>query len=93
MDYFSSIISHTRKLLHYGVFSHMTDGEISILHYRILNGNNNESSSKSLLRLWRMGNFNSDFSRLVLLQETNYLLQKFGEQMIEEDFLEIIDVE
>jgi hypothetical protein len=37
-----------------------------------------------------MGDYTSEFARLQLLQETNFLLQRFGERMIEEDFLETL---
>ena len=40
--------------------------------------------------LWRKGDFTSDFSKMQLLMETNLLLLRYGQTMIEEDFQELI---
>ncbi len=55
-------------------------------------GADNLAGCKSFFRLWRTGDYCRGISELQLLQKTNGLLLKFGEQLIDEDFLEeIID--
>jgi hypothetical protein len=80
--------THTRRLLYQGIFSHLSDQEISNIHHLILSDDEDANNHKRFIRVWRMGDYTSDFTRLQLLQETNIMLQRFGERMIEEDFLE-----
>jgi hypothetical protein len=80
--------SHTRRLLYQGIFSHLSDQEISNIHHLILSEDEGGKNLKSFIKIWRMGDYTSEFIRFQLLQETNFLLQRFGERMIEEDFLE-----
>jgi hypothetical protein len=82
--------THTRRLQYQGIFSHLSDQEISNIHHLILSDDEGANSHKKFIRVWRMGDYSSEFTRLHLLQETNFLLQRFGERMIEEDFLETL---
>jgi hypothetical protein len=82
--------THTRRLLYQGIFSHLSDQEISNIHHLILSDDEDANNHKKFIRVWRMGDYTSEFARLQLLQETNFLLQRFGERMIEEDFLETL---
>jgi hypothetical protein len=83
--------THTRRLLYQGIFSHLSDQEISNIHHLILSDDEDANNHKRFIRVWRMGDYTSDFTRLQLLQETNIMLQRFGERMIEEDFLETLN--
>lgn len=84
------IISHTRKLLQFGVFDHLADQEISVLHYKLMQNQLDAGSRQLFFNLWRKGDFTSDFSKIQLLMETNLLLLRNGQMMIEEDFQELI---
>ena len=82
------VISHTRKLLQHGIFNHLTDESISVLHHMIIQSTGNETNKRRFFELWRKGDFSENFTHMQLLQETNFLLQKNGESPIEENFLE-----
>lgn len=82
------IISHTRKLLQHGIFNHLTDESISVLHHMILQSSSIQIDNKRFFQIWRKGDFSENFTHMQLLQETNFLLQKNGERLIEENFLE-----
>lgn len=90
MEGSSKLISHTRQLLQNGVFNHLSDEKIFRLHYMILDATNKLQNELSVFSLWREGDYTSNFTNMQLLQQTNYLLQKHGQRMIEEDFLELI---
>jgi hypothetical protein len=47
-------------------------------------------SRQLFIKLWRKGDYTSDFSKMQLLMETNLLLQRNGQMMIEEDFQEMV---
>jgi hypothetical protein len=52
--------------------------------------NHLDAASRQLfIKLWRKGDYTSDFSKMQLLMETNLLLMRNGERMIEEDFQEL----
>ncbi|MEY2595811.1 MAG: hypothetical protein RI965_1083 [Bacteroidota bacterium] len=82
------IIMHTRKLLQYGIFNHLTDDSISVLHHMIIQSSSTDLNKKRFFQIWRKGDFSENFTHMQLLQETNFLLQQHGEKMIEENFLE-----
>jgi hypothetical protein len=84
----SNVISHTRKLLQYGIFNHLSDENISVLHHMIFQSSDSEIIKKRFFEIWRKGDFSENFTHMQLLQETNFLLQKNGERGIEENFLE-----
>ena len=84
----SNVISHTRKLLQYGIFNHLSDENISVLHHMIIQSSDSEIIKKRFFEIWRKGDFSENFTHMQLLQETNFLLQKNGERGIEENFLE-----
>ena len=84
------VVSLTRKLLHEGIFNHLSDQEITSIHLRVLSVNDDAKHIPGFVKFWRKGDFSSDFRRLQLLQETNLVLQFLGEKMIEEDFLELV---
>ena len=86
------VISHTRKLLQHGIFNHFTDESISVLHHMIIQSTGNEMNKKRFFELWRKGDFSENFTHMQLLQETNFLLQKNGERLIEENFLEYVSI-
>lgn len=86
----NDIIHHTSRLLHHGIFSHLTDEKITKIHHLLLNNSKIEKST--FFTLWRQGDFGYDFSSLQLLLETNLLLQRYGQANIESDFLmELMD--
>ena len=84
------IVSHTRKLLQFGVFDHIADQDISVLHHMIMQNQLDPTKKPVYFTLWRKGDFTSDFSKMQLLMETNLLLLRNGQRMIEEDFQELI---
>ena len=84
------IVSHTRKLLQFGVFDHLADQDISVLHYKVMQNQLDTTSKQLFFTLWRKGDYTSDFSKMQLLMETNLLLMRNGQMMIEEDFQELI---
>ena len=84
------IVSHTRKLLQFGVFDHLADQDISVLHYKVMQNQLDTTSRQLFFSLWRKGDYTSDFSKMQLLMETNLLLMRNGQRMIEEDFQELI---
>lgn len=86
------VISHTRKLLQHGIFNHLTDESISVLHHMIIQSTGNETNKRRFFELWRKGDFSENFTHMQLLQETNFLLQKNGERPIEENFLEYVSI-
>lgn len=86
------VISHTRKLLQHGIFNHLTDDSISVLHHMIIQSTGNETNKRRFFELWRKGDFSENFTHMQLLQETNFLLQKNGERLIEENFLEYVSI-
>jgi hypothetical protein len=83
------IIMHTKKLLHAGIFSHLTDENISVLHHLIMQSSLQNLNKKRFFEIWRRGDFSEHFENMQLLQETNFILQKNGEYIIEENFLEL----
>lgn len=92
METYKEIVNHTCMLFQQGIFNHLTDSELAMMQHRIIYGIDNVAGCKSFFRLWRCGNFCNGFTELQLLQKTNALLLKFGEHLIDEDFLEeIID--
>lgn len=92
MKAYLDLIMHTQILLQQGIFDHLSDAEKSMIHHQLIYGNENPRGCKSIFRLWRSGNYGIGFEQLQLLQKTNSMLQKFGEQLIDEDFIEqIID--
>ena len=84
------IVSHTRKLLQFGVFDHLADQDISVLHHMVMQNQMDAPKKQVYFTLWRKGDFTSDFSKMQLLMETNLLLLRNGQRMIEEDFQELI---
>ena len=82
------VLTHTRKLLQFGVFNHLTDESISILHHMIINSSYCQIDKKQFFEIWKKGDFSENFTHMQLLQETNFLLQKNGQHIIEENFLE-----
>lgn len=84
------IVSHTRKLLQFGVFDHLADQDISVLHHKVMQNQLDTTSRQLFFKLWRKGDYTSDFSKMQLLMETNLLLMRNGQMMIEEDFQELI---
>ncbi len=84
------VIMHTRKLLAQGVFNHLSDDTISVLHHMIMQSTQGELERKSFFKIWRRGDFTSSFLNMQLLQQSNYLLQFYGEATINEDFMELI---
>ena len=90
MEVSPKLISHTRQLLQNGIFNHLSDEKISTLHYIILSANPKPQDQQLIFKLWREGDYTSNFINMQLLQQTNYLLQMHGQRMIEEDFLELI---
>lgn len=82
------VLTHTRKLLQFGVFNHLTDDSISILHHMIINSLKYQIDKKQFFEIWKKGVFSENFTHMQLLQETNFLLQQNGEHIIEENFLE-----
>ena len=83
------IVSHTRKLLQFGVFDHLADQDISVLHHKVMQNHLDAVSRQLFIKLWRKGDYTSDFSKMQLLMETNLLLMRNGERMIEEDCQEL----
>ena len=83
------IVNHTRKLLQFGIFNHLADQDISVLHHMVMKNQLEASKKQVYYNLWRKGDFTSDFSKIQLLMETNLLLMRNGERMIEEDFQEL----
>jgi hypothetical protein len=83
------IIMHTRKLLQYGIFNHLTDDSISVMHHMIMQSDKGPLDKKRIFEIWRRGDFSENFTHMQLLQETNVLLQKNGERLIDENFLEL----
>ena len=90
MEVSPKLISHTRQLLQNGIFNHLSDKKISTLHYLILSANPKPQDQQLIFKLWREGDYTSNFINMQLLQQTNYVLQMHGQRMIEEDFLELI---
>ena len=90
MEVSPKLISHTRQLLQNGIFNHLSDEKISTLHYMILSANPKAQDQQLIFKLWREGDYTSNFINMQLLQQTNYMLQMHGQRMIEEDFLELI---
>lgn len=90
MEVSPKLISHTRQLLQNGIFNHLSDEKISTLHYMILSSNPKPQDQQLIFKLWREGDYTSNFINMQLLQQTNYILQMHGQRMIEEDFLELI---
>jgi hypothetical protein len=90
MEVSPKLISHTRQLLQNGIFNHLSDEKISTLHYLILSANPKPQDQQLIFKLWREGDYTSNFINMQLLQQTNYVLQMHGQRMIEEDFLELI---
>jgi hypothetical protein len=84
------IIQHTRKLLEQGVFNHLSDDTISILHHMIMQAPESQAEKKSFFNIWRKGDFTSSFLTMQLLQQSNYMLQFYGEAIINEDFMEFV---
>ena len=84
------IIQHTRKLLEQGVFNHLNDDTISILHHMIMQSPQGQAEKKSFFNIWRKGDFTSSFLTMQLLQQSNYMLQFYGEAIINEDFMEFV---
>jgi hypothetical protein len=84
------IILHTKKLLQYGIFNHLTDESISVLHHLIMQSSFQNLNKKRFFAIWRKGDFSEHFINMQLLQETNFILQINGEQIIEENFLEMM---
>ena len=84
------IIQHTRKLLEQGVFNHLNDDTISILHNMIMQSPQGQAEKKSFFNIWRKGDFTSSFLTMQLLQQSNYMLQFYGEAIINEDFMEFV---
>jgi hypothetical protein len=84
------IIQHTRKLLEQGVFNHLSDDTISILHHMIMQPPESQAEKKSFFNIWRKGDFTSSFLTMQLLQQSNYMLQFYGEAIINEDFMEFV---
>ena len=84
------IILHTKKLLQAGIFSHLTDESISVLHHLIMQSSFQNFNKKKFFEIWRRGDFSEHFVNMQLLQETNLILQKNGEYTIEENFLEML---
>jgi hypothetical protein len=76
-------------LLHAGIFSHLTDENISVLHHLIMQSSLQNLNKKRFFEIWRKGDFSEHFENMQLLQETNFILQKNGEYIIEENFLEL----
>jgi hypothetical protein len=56
----------------------------------ILSANPKPQDQQLIFKLWREGDYTSNFINMQLLQQTNYVLQMHGQRMIEEDFLELI---
>lgn len=90
MKVYFDLIVHTEILFQHGIFDHLSDAEKSMVHHQLLYGHENPAGCKSIFRLWRSGNFGIGFEQLQLLQKTNSMLQKFGERLIDEDFIEEI---
>jgi hypothetical protein len=84
------IIQHTRKLLEQGVFNHLSDDTISVLHHMIMQSPQDQAEKKSFFKIWRKGDFTSSFLTMQLLQQSNYMLQFYGEAIINEDFMEFV---
>ena len=84
------IIQHTRKLLEQGVFNHLSDDTISVLHHMIMQSPHDQAEKKSFFKIWRKGDFTSSFLTMQLLQQSNYMLQFYGEAIINEDFMEFV---
>ena len=84
------IIQHTRKLLEQGVFNHLSDDTISVLHHMIMQSPQGQAEKKSFFNIWRKGDFTSSFLTMQLLQQSNYMLQFYGEAIINEDFMEFV---
>ena len=84
------IILHTKKLLQAGIFNHLTDESISVLHHLIMQSTFQNLNRKKFFEIWRKGDFSEHFINMQLLQETNLILQKNGEHTIEENFLEML---
>jgi hypothetical protein len=84
------IIIHTRKLLSEGVFNHLSDDTISSLHHMIIQASQDQIDTKYFFKIWRKGDFTSSFITMQLLQQSNYLLQFYGEPNLNEDFMELI---
>ena len=89
MEHSNAILVHTRNLLKHDVFNHLNDDLISVIHHRILQSPSSEMNKEIFFRLWRNGDYGLNSMTIQLLQKTNYLLQAFGEPIIEEDFLEL----
>lgn len=83
------IVGHTRKLLQFGIFDHLADQEISVLHHMVMQNQLDVSKKQVYFTFWRKGDFTSDFSKMQLLMETNLLLLRNGQTIIEEDFQEL----
>ena len=84
------IIMHTRKLLAQGVFNHLSDDTISVLHHMIMQSPQSQAEKKIFLKIWRKGDFTSSVHTMQLLQQSIYLLQFYGEDTINVDFMEFI---
>lgn len=89
MEICFDIIMHTKKLLHGGIFNHFSDDTVSALHHLIMKSSRTNINRNIFFNVWRKGNFSNEFQHLQLLQETNFILQKNGQNTIEENFLEI----
>ncbi len=89
MEHSNVILVHTRNLLKHDVFNHLNDDLISVIHHRILQSPSKEIDKRLFFKLWRNGDYGLNSMTIQLLQKTNYLLQTFGEPLIEEDFLEL----
>lgn len=83
------IIRHTKKLLAYGIFHHLTDDTISILHHLLLKGECPTLTKKKLFEFWQQGDFSDNSLHMQLLHETNFILTQNGENSIQENFIEI----
>jgi hypothetical protein len=84
------IVSHTRKLLQFGVFDHLADQDISVMYHMVMQNQLEATKKQVYFAFWRKGDFTSDFSKMQLLMETNLLLLRNGQMMIEENFQELI---
>lgn len=91
-DMHEEILSHTALLLQSGVFNHLKDEAISLLHHNLLMARGNAINTNPFFVIWRKGDFSGSLSCLELLHQSNRLLQKYGQRPIEVDFLEnVID--
>ncbi|MFZ9688073.1 MAG: hypothetical protein ACO3AW_08890, partial [Chitinophagaceae bacterium] len=58
------IIMHTKKLLHAGIFSHLTDESISVLHHLIMQSSLQNLNKKRFFEIWRRGDFSEHFENM-----------------------------